>query len=99
MYGIVTQRAGSFSNGPSKVIGDPDTFIMTGDKAKLYGRAWSRLSLRNAAITFGVLMAIRLMTGQRNQSGSWHGSPSARFTIPSLPLSRKVSTKRNKMYE
>src|SRR3984957_14134844 len=30
-------------------------------------------------------MAIRLMTGRRNHSGSWHGSPRARLSIHSHP--------------
>jgi hypothetical protein len=62
-------RAGSFSNGPSSVIGCVDRFTKTGDRAKLYGRDLSRSNFRGAVMTFGVLMAIRLMTGRRNQCG------------------------------
>src|ERR1700676_3354262 len=74
---MVPQRLESFSNGPSRVIGDSDKFTNTGDKPKLYGRPWSGFNLRSAAMTFGVLIAIRRMTGRPNQSGFGLGLPRA----------------------
>src|SRR6266568_207438 len=58
-----------FSNGPSRVIGELVRFSSTGDRAKLYGRARSRFSMRKVVITLGVVIATRRMTGNGNQSG------------------------------
>src|SRR5437868_7273625 len=86
------QRAEFFSNGPSNVTGKPDKFTTPGDIPKLYGRAWSGLMRRSAFITFGVVIAMRLITGTSNQGGFLQGNPRAWCKTHSHPSFIQTAT-------
>jgi hypothetical protein len=63
---LVSARLGNGLGTCTPALVRSERFTNTGDSAKLYGRAFSRLNLRRAAITLGVVIAIRRMTGSEN---------------------------------